>query len=256
VIVNLAVNARDAMPNGGKLILETTNVTLGEDYAYQHTGITPGDYIMFAVSDTGTGIIDEVKAHLFEPFFTTKEKGKGTGLGLSMVYGITKQSNGHILVYSEPGLGTTFKIYLPRVEEKMTAIPRRDDIGYMPKGDETVLLVEDEPLVRGLAIRVLREQGYNVLEAANGIEALNVAQEHASEKIHLLLTDVIMPKMGGKELADRLKTFRPRIKVLFTSGYTDQAIVQRGLLNPDFSFLEKPFSPSGLVRQVREVLDR
>jgi PAS domain S-box-containing protein len=256
VIVNLAVNARDAMPNGGKLILETTNVTLGEDYAYQHTGITPGDYIMFAVSDTGTGIIDEVKAHLFEPFFTTKEKGKGTGLGLSTVYGIVKQSNGHILVYSELGHGTTFKIYLPRVEEKMTAIPRRDEIGYMPKGNETVLLVEDEPLVRGLAIRVLREQGYNVLEAANGIEALNVAQEHAGEKIHLLLADVVMPQMGGKELADRLKAFRPGIKVLFTSGYTDQAIVQRGLLNPLFSFLEKPFSSSGLVRQVREILDR
>jgi two-component system cell cycle sensor histidine kinase/response regulator CckA len=256
VIVNLAVNARDAMPNGGRLILETTNVTLDEDYVYQHTGITPGNYIMLAVSDTGTGITDEVKTHLFEPFFTTKEKGKGTGLGLSMVYGIIKQSNGHILVYSESGLGTTFKIYLPRVEEEMTALPRRDDIGYMPKGNETVLLVEDEPLVRGLAIRVLREQGYNVLEAANGMEALNVAQEHVGEKIHLLLTDVVMPQMGGKELADRLKAFRPGIKVLFTSGYTDQAIVQRGLLNPDFSFLEKPFSPSGLVRQVREVLDR
>ena len=256
VIVNLAVNARDAMLNGGKLILETTNVTLGEDYAYQHTGITPGDYIMFAVSDTGTGIIDEVKAHLFEPFFTTKEKGKGTGLGLSMVYGIVKQSNGHILVYSEPGQGTTFKIYFPRVEEEMVSIPQRDDLGYMPKGNETVLLVEDEPLVRGLAIRVLRGHGYNILEAANGIEALNVFQEHAVEKIHLLLTDVVMPQMGGKELADRLKKLRPSIKVLFTSGYTDQAIVQRGLLNLDFAFLEKPFSPSGLVRKVREVLDR
>jgi CheY-like chemotaxis protein len=199
---------------------------------------------------------DEVKAHLFEPFFTTKEKGKGTGLGLSTVYGIVKQSNGHILFYSELGQGTTFKIFLPRVEEEITAIPRRDDLGYMPKGNETILLVEDEPLVRGLAIRVLREQGYNLLEAANGMEALSVAQEHANEKIHLLLTDVIMPQLGGKELADRLKKLRPNVEVLFTSGYTDQAILQRGLLNPDFAFLEKPFSPSGLVRKVREVLDR
>ena len=256
VIVNLAVNARDAMLNGGKLILKTANITLDQDYVYRHTGMAPGDYIMFSVSDTGTGMTDEVKSHLFEPFFTTKEKGKGTGLGLSIVYGIVKQSNGHILVYSEPGQGTAFKIYFPRVEEEMVSIPQRDDLGYMPKGNETVLLVEDEPLVRGLAIRVLRGHGYNVLEAANGIEALNVFQEHAGEKIHLLLTDVVMPQMGGKELADRLKTHRPGIKVLFTSGYTDQAIVQRGLLNLDFAFLEKPFSPSGLVRKVREVLDR
>jgi len=256
VMVNLAVNARDAMLNGGKLILETSNITLDQDYIYWHTGITPGDYIMFAVSDTGAGMTDEVKAHLFEPFFTTKEKGKGTGLGLSTVYGIVKQSNGHILFYSELGQGTTFKIFLPRVEEEITAIPRRDDLGYMPKGNETILLVEDEPLVRGLAIRVLREQGYNLLEAANGMEALSVAQEHANEKIHLLLTDVIMPQLGGKELADRLKKLRPNVEVLFTSGYTDQAILQRGLLNPDFAFLEKPFSPSGLVRKVREVLDR
>jgi PAS domain S-box-containing protein len=256
VIVNLTVNARDTMPGGGKLILETANVRLDHDYVYRHTGMAPGDYIMFAVSDTGTGMTDEVKAHLFEPFFTTKEKEKGTGLGLSTVYGIVKQSNGHILVYSELGQGTTFKIYLPRVEEEMDAIPRRDNQGHMPKGNETVLLVEDESLVRGLALRVLREQGYNVLEASNGIEALNVAQKHVGEKIHLLLTDVVMPQMGGKELSDRVRAFRPGIKVLFTSGYTDQAIVQRGQLNLDFAFLEKPFSPSGLVRKVREVLDR
>ena len=160
------------------------------------------------------------------------------------------------MFYSEPGQGTTFKIYLPRVEEEIVSIPQRDDLGYMPKGNETVLLVEDEPLVRGLALRILRDQGYTVLEASNGNEALSVAQEQTGEIIHLLLTDVVMPYLGGKELADRLKTHRPGIKILFTSGYTDQAIVQRGLLNLDFAFLEKPFSPSGLLRKVREALDR
>jgi PAS domain S-box-containing protein len=256
VIVNLVVNARDAMPNGGRLILETTNVKIDQDNINQYTGITPGDYILFAVSDTGSGMTDEVKIHLFEPFFTTKEKGKGTGLGLSMVYGIIKQSDGHIFVNSQLGQGTTFKIYLPRIEEEMIAMPKRDDLGYMPRGNETVLLVEDEPLVRGLALRILRGQGYQVLEASNGNEALYVAQEQPEEIIHLLLTDVIMPHLGGKELAERLKNLRPNIKVLFTSGYTDHAISQYGLLNPNIAFLEKPFSPSGLVRKVREVLDR
>jgi len=255
VIVNLTVNARDAMPNGGKLLLETTNVILNQDYIYRHTGIPPGEYILFAVSDTGIGMTDEVKAHLFEPFFTTKETGKGTGLGLSMVFGIVKQSNGHILVYSELDQGTTFKIYLPRVEVEMVTIPQRNDLDYMPRGDETILLVEDEPLVRGLALRILREQGYIVLEASNGNEALNVAQKRTGKRIHLLLTDLVMPQMGGKELATQFKNLRPEIKVLFTSGYTDNAIVHHGVLEPGTHFLQKPFSPKSLSQKVRGVLD-
>jgi PAS domain S-box-containing protein len=256
VLVNLVVNARDAMPNGGKLILETSNVTLDQDFVYQHGRMIPGRYVRMTVSDTGIGMSEEVKTHLFEPFFTTKEHNKGTGLGLSTVYGIVKQSNGYILVYSEPDRGTTFKIYFPLVEEEASALPRRDEIGYLPKGNETVLLVEDEPLVRGLAVRILREQGYKVLEASNGNEALRIAQGNAGKGIHLLLTDVVMPQMGGKELADRLKALRPGIKVLFTSGYTDNAVVQHGLLDPDIAFLEKPLSPSALARKVRELLDR
>jgi nitrogen-specific signal transduction histidine kinase len=256
VLVNLVVNARDAMSNGGKLILETSNVTLIEDYVHQHAGMVPGKYVRVVVSDNGIGMTDEVKAHLFEPFFTTKEKGQGTGLGLATCYGIIKQSNGHILVYSEQGQGTTFKIYLPRIDEEPGSLPRRDEVGYLPKGNERVLLVEDEPLVRNLAARILRNQGYTLLEATNGGEAIRVAHEHAREEIHLLLTDIVMPQMGGKELAERLRVIRPSIKVLFTSGYTDNTIVQHGLLDPDIAFLEKPFSPAALVRKVREVLDR
>lgn len=256
VFVNLVVNARDAMSQGGKLIVETTNISFDQDYIHKHSGIAPGQYVMCAVSDTGIGMTKEVKTHLFEPFFTTKEKGQGTGLGLSTVYGIVKQSNGYILVYSEPGQGTTFKIYLPRVEEEVTSLPRRDETGYMPRGSETVLLVEDEPLVLAFASRVLREQGYHVLEAGNGLEALKIAKEISGGQIHLLLTDVVMPKMGGKELADQMINLVQGIKILFTSGYTDNVAIQHGLLNPDIAFLEKPFTPSGLTRKVREVLDR
>ena len=255
VIINLAVNAHDAMLNGGKLILETSNVTLTQDYVYQHTGMVPGNYVMVAVSDTGEGMTEEVKAHLFEPFFTTKEVTSGTGLGLSTVYGIVKQSSGYILVYSELGHGTTFKIYLPRTEEAST-LPQRDVVGYLPKGNETVLLVEDEPLVRGLALRVLREHGCKVLEASNGMEAMRIAQMHAGEEIHLLLTDVVMPMINGKELADQLKPLRPDIKVLFTSGYTDIAIVYHGILEKGMNYIEKPFTVDTLARKVREVLDQ
>jgi CheY-like chemotaxis protein len=198
----------------------------------------------------------EVRERIFEPFFTTKEKGKGTGLGLSTVYGIVKQSGGNIWVYSEPGHGTTFKIYLPRVEEELDNLHVRDETESLPRGSETVFLVEDEPSVRSLAYRVLCQQGYTVLEAANGEEALRVAQEHAGEKIHLLLTDVVMPQMGGRELAETLKLLRPDIKVLYTSGYTDNAIVHHGVLNPGTHFLQKPFSPKTLSHKVREVLDR
>jgi len=255
VLVNLVVNARDAMPQGGKLILETTNVTLDQGYAYQHPGMTVGDYVRVTVSDTGFGISPEVKERIFEPFFTTKDTSGGTGLGLSTVYGIVKQSGGFILVYSEPGRGTTFKIYLPRVAGEADPLPQRDEPGCLPLGKEKVLLVEDEPLVLGLGARILRAHGYTVLEASNGSEAMRLARDQATGEIHLLMTDVVMPQMGGKELADCLKSERPNIKVLFTSGYTDNAIIWHGLLNGEVAFLEKPFSPAALVRKVREVLD-
>jgi len=256
VLVNLAINARDAMPNGGKLILETSNISFDSDYIHRHADISPGNYVMVAVSDTGCGMPSEVRERIFEPFFTTKEKSGGTGLGLSTVHGIIKESRGYILVYSEPGKGTTFKIYLPGIEEEAIAPPPRDDIGYLPKGDETILLVEDEAAVRNLTAHVLREQGYTVLEAANGIEAMNVIRDRDKEEIHLLLTDVVMPQMGGKELAERLKNIRPNTKILFTSGYPDSTIIYQGLLDPDVDFIAKPLSPSTLVRKVREVLDK
>jgi PAS domain S-box-containing protein len=256
MILNLAVNARDAIPSGGKLTIETANVVLDEEYARTHVSVTPGPYVRLSVSDTGVGIPLEVKEKVFEPFFTTKEKGKGTGLGLSTVYGIVKQSGGNIWVYSEPAYGTTFKIYLPRVEEDLDTLYGQDETDFLPRGSETVLLVEDEPSVRDLAHRLLSQQGYRVLEATDGKEALHVVQEHIGEKIHLLLTDVVMPQMGGKELADQLKLLRPDIKVLYTSGYTDDAIVHHGVLEPGTHFLQKPFSPKTLSHKMREVLDR
>jgi len=256
VILNLAVNSRDAMPSGGKLTIETANVVLDEEYAHAHVAVIPGHYVRLSISDTGVGMPRELKEKVFEPFFTTKEKGKGTGLGLSMVYGIVKQIGGNIWVYSEPGHGTTFKIYLPRVEEQLDTFHALDETDSFPRGGETVLLVEDDPSVRDLALRLLRQQGYTVLEAANGVEALHVAQEHGGEKIHLLLTDVVMPQMGGKELADQLKIFRPDVKVLYTSGHTDDAIVHHGVLEPGTHFLQKPFSLKTLSHKVREVLDR
>jgi PAS domain S-box-containing protein len=256
VIVNLVVNARDAMPKGGKLIIETSNVILEKDYTHRNGGIPSGKYVRITVSDNGIGMNEQVKTHLFEPFFTTKEDGKGTGLGLATCYGIIKQSCGHILVYSEPGQGTTFKIYLQCIEEEVSSLPLRDDAGYLPRGNETVVVVEDEPLVRNLAVRILREHGYTVLEAGNGNEAMNIFNKLAEEKIHLLLTDVVMPYMGGKDLADLVKTCRPDTKILFTSGYTDSVLaLHHDLLSPNFAFLEKPFSPGALLRKTREVLD-
>jgi len=256
VIVNLVVNARDAMPNGGKLILETSNVTLNQDYVYQHSGMVPGQYVMIAVSDTGVGMTKEVKAHLFEPFFTTKGISSGTGMGLSTAYGIVRQSNGYILVYSELGHGTTFKIYLPRTEEEVEPLPQQEEITPLPEGHETVLLVEDDPLVRGLTARVLRKQGYHLLEASNGSEALRVAEKHVREVIHLLLTDVVMPGMIGRELAERLRSVFPKIKVLYMSGYTKSAIVHHGLLEEGINFIQKPFMVETLSRKVREVIDQ
>ena len=256
VIFNLAVNARDAMPSGGNLIIETANVELDEEYARAHISVKTGPYVLLSFSDTGVGIPYDIKEKVFDPFFTTKNLGRGTGLGLSTVYGIVKQSGGNIWVYSELGKGTTFKIYLPKVEEELDNLHAQDETEFLPRGSETVLLVEDEKEVRSLAHRILSQQGYKILEAANGEEALQVAQEHAGEKIHLLLTDVVMPHMGGRDLAEKLKLFRPDIKVFYVSGYTDNAIVHHGVLNPGTHFLQKPFSPKTLSQKVREVLDR
>jgi PAS domain S-box-containing protein len=252
-IVNLAVNARDAMPRGGRLTLETGNVTLDEKFAGIYATVQPGPHVMLAVSDTGVGMDAALQSRLFEPFFTTKERGKGTGLGLSTTYGIVKQSGGSIWVYSEPGVGTTFKIYLPRCDEPLAD----HDSPPMPltprTGSETVLLVEDETEVRRLVERLLRMQGYAVISAASPAEAIGAAR--ASGKIDLLVTDVIMPGMNGREMAAVLASERPRMRVLYMSGYTDAAIAQQGILPPGTAFLSKPFTPDVLARKVREVLD-
>jgi PAS domain S-box-containing protein len=254
VLVNLIVNARDAMPQGGKLTIETTNVELDREYASTHVGANPGAYVVLAVSDTGTGMNEQVRQQIFEPFFTTKEKGKGTGLGLSTVYGVVKQSGGNIWVYSEPNHGTTFKVYLPALASASSSSEPKAADSPVPRGSETVLLVEDEEVVRGLARQILEEAGYRVLVAQQGEEAVRFCNEHANE-IHLLLTDVVMPGAGGKVVADRLSAMRPGIKVLFMSGYTDEAIVHHGVLDSNVEFIQKPFTPLGLSKKVREVLD-
>jgi PAS domain S-box-containing protein len=256
VILNLAVNARDVMPEGGRLTLETSDVELDEGGPKAHLLMAPGRYVMLSVSDTGSGMTPEVKERIFEPFFTTKGEGKGTGLGLSMVYGIVKQSGGYIWVYSEQGQGTTFKIYLPRVDEEVDPLPRQISTGSLPKGNETVLLVEDDPSVRELAARVLRGQGYAILEAANGEEAMQIIRAPVLKEIHLLLTDMVMPQMGGKELGKRFKALYPEAKVLFVSGYTDKTFIQQEFIEPGVNLLQKPFSPGTLAKRVRDVLDR
>jgi len=256
VLLNLALNARDAMEGGGQLTIETANVDLDEQYARAHVSVVPGPYVALTVRDTGVGMTEQVKVRLFEPFFTTKEQGKGTGLGLPTVYGIVRQSGGDISVDSESGKGTTFRIHFPRVQEPVEVWPAVDLAGELPRGNETLLLVEDEQVVREMEAMVLREQGYTVLEAADGEEALRLVETQPGSGIHLLLTDVSMPKMGGKELADRLKVRAPDMRVLFASGYTKNSIVHNGVVDAQVEFLPKPFSLVGLSHKVREVLDR
>ena len=252
-IVNLAVNARDAMPRGGNLTLETANVTLDDKFASAYATVQPGPHVMLAVSDTGVGMDAALQARLFEPFFTTKERGKGTGLGLSTTYGIVKQSGGSIWVYSEPGVGTTFKIYLPQCEEELAEHEPPPTVATLHAGTETILLVEDETEVRRLVERLLQMQGYAVRSAASPAEALAAAK--TAGQIDLLVTDVIMPGMNGREMARVLAAQRPQMRVLYMSGYTDAAIAQQGILPPGTAFLSKPFTPNVLARKVREVLD-
>ncbi len=255
VILNLAVNSRDAMADGGTLILETQNVDFEEPYAGPHTTLPRGRYAMLAVTDTGAGMDAETRSHLFEPFFTTKEQGHGTGLGLSTVYGIVKQSGGEIVVYSEPGQGTCVKIYFPSVAEAVVTDSAEEVAEKIPSGSETILLVEDEEAVRRLVRRTLEKQGYRVLVAATGVEAVRLAERH-SGPIHLLVTDVVMPQMSGRETAERLKTMRPGMHVLYVSGYTETTIVRGGKLDTGEIFLQKPFTPRALMRQIRNLLDR
>ncbi|MEP7075679.1 MAG: response regulator [Acidobacteriota bacterium] len=254
VIMNLAVNSRDAMPNGGTITIETKNVLLDEAYAKQHIAVKPGPYVMLSVSDTGTGMDVKTQQQIFEPFFTTKEIGKGTGLGLSTVYGIVKQSNGNIWVYSEMDRGTVFKIYLPQVPEETEEQTEQTDTAGAFWGTETVLVVEDEDMVRNLTREVLESCGYTVIEARSGVDALAFSSKYP-EKINLLITDLVMPQIGGRELAEKMTAAYPGILVLYTSGYTDDGIVRNGILAEDANFIQKPFTLDALAKKVRELLD-
>jgi two-component system, cell cycle sensor histidine kinase and response regulator CckA len=254
VLMNLAVNSRDAMPRGGKVTIETANVELDEAFARTHHVGRPGYYVLLAVSDTGCGMDEATKAHVFEPFFTTKGLGKGTGLGLATVYGVVKQAGGYVYVYSEPGRGTAFKIYLPSVEETAPEGAPHAGLPEGPRGGETILLAEDEEAVRTVTRLFLQQHGYTVLETGDGDEALRVGGEHEG-RIDLLISDVVMPGLGGRELADQLTALRSELRVLYLSGYTDDAVVRHGVLEAETAFLQKPFGSGDLARKVREVLD-
>lgn len=254
VLMNLAANARDAMVEGGKLTIETSNLDLDEEYTTHHMAVKPGHYIRLAVTDTGSGMDEQTQTQIFQPFFTTKERGKGTGLGLSTVYGIVKQSGGEITVYSEPGVGTTFKIHFPLELSTRTTATRLRAVQKPAVGTETILLVEDEEAIRKVATRVLETAGYCVLSAAAGDEALQTSARHAGT-IHLLMTDVVMPRMSGRALAQELAKARPTVKILYMSGYADNAFVHNGMIDEGTNFIGKPFTPSELERKVREILD-
>ncbi|MEO5859088.1 MAG: PAS domain S-box protein, partial [Pyrinomonadaceae bacterium] len=254
ILTNLAVNARDAMPDGGKLTFETSNAFLEDEYAGRQVDVLPGAYVMFAVSDTGTGMDVETQEHIFEPFYTTKGVGKGTGLGLATVYGIVKQSNGHILVYSEPGMGTTFKIYLPRVVDDSEKAETARTSDKLPIGTETILLVEDEEMVRKFTRQTLEMCGYTVIEAGNGSDALAIFESDPG-RVNLVMADIVMPGMGGRELAEKISLSWPEMPVLFTSGYTDDAVVRHGVVNSDANFIQKPFATDALARKVRDIFD-
>jgi CheY-like chemotaxis protein len=255
VLLNLTLNARDAMRAHGRVTIATGRATLDEVYAQSHAGIgiPPGEYVLLSVTDTGSGMSREVQARIFEPFFTTKPVGQGTGLGLSTVYGIVKQSDGFVWCYTEPGRGSTFKIYLPRAGARSLRSAPPGTPAELRGGTETILVVEDEDVVRSLACRGLREQGYTVLEARHGREALDrLAEDRA---VDLVISDVVMPEMGGRELGSRLAALRPELPILYMSGYTGDDVIQRGLLEPGVPFQQKPFTPEGLARKVREMLD-
>src|SRR5436309_1070398 len=254
VIMNLAINARDAMPEGGTVTIETGNATLDDAYAAQHVSVIPGEYVMLAVSDTGCGMDEKTKSRIFEPFFTTKPAGRGTGLGLSTVYGIVKQTGGNIWLYTEPGKGTTFKIYLPAIAALPEDIGKVAPVEAARPGRGTVLVVEDDEQLRRLTHRALAAQGYTVLEADRGSTALDIARRHKGQ-IDLLLTDVIMPDTNGRKLAETIQAARPGLRVLYMSGYPDGAIASHGMLEPGVAYLAKPFTTEAITRRVREVLE-
>ncbi len=253
VIMNLVVNARDAMPKGGVLTVETANVGLDAGYSHRHIAVKPGPYVMLGVSDNGSGMDLATKARLFEPFFTTKGSGKGTGLGLSTVFGIVKQSGGSVEVYSEPGKGTSVKVYLPRIDQALAPEPERKR-KVVGRGSETILLVEDDEMVRTLVRETLEREGYRILDAGGPIEARRIAEQYCGA-IHLMITDVVMPKVNGRELAEQIVRGRGDLRVLYMSGYTDNAVLNSGILAKDVAFLQKPFSPWALIEKVREVLE-
>ncbi|NGZ10387.1 MAG: response regulator [Nitrospira sp. LK70] len=254
VVLNLAANAHDAMPKGGRLVVTTANVELDEPASRQHPDVTPGRYVLLSVCDNGSGMSDDVLSHIFEPFFTTKDTGKGTGLGLATVYGIVQQSRGHIDVSSKVGQGTTFRVYLPVVKEAPTK-PSSPSIQPATKGHETILIVEDHDTVRNMIVMLLRQHGYTVLEASNGSEGLAVAEDHRGP-IHLVITDLVMPKLSGREMADRLTALKPGLRVLFMSGYTEDVVIQQGVESSTVDLLHKPFDITALTQKMREILDR